>query len=491
MSARARPTRRRVVGCAVLAVATLVFAELAAYAGLWALDGKPTGLAGLRQARHDRAETGTADGAGDEETAAPQAGDLATVLRHGGYEVLQPYLGFVWTPEADLTDNRYLSKLQIDRYGFLVDPRDRPADGAPEPIEVGIFGGSVANILHLAGRQPLLRVLGEDPAIAARGVVVRNYALPGYKQPQQLMALAWLRSLGRAPDVVVNLDGFNEVALPPTENVPFGTHPLYPRSWTPRLEGLPDLESQRAAGEVSYLRQRRREVARSFERPLLAHSALWNLLWTSRDRRLEVAVAEAEERLAEASRGGGSYVAHGPAYAATDERMHQDLVTAWSAASRAMRAVAEDAGIPYHHFLQPNQYLAGTKPLSREERTLYVTPGHGYGEQVIAAYPLLIEAGERLRRQGVAFHDLTQLFAGEERTVYSDDCCHLNAYGNRLLARAVAAAIRDDVAAVARRPPERGPRAGRAFASPTSAARSVAAARPPRRSSGSGSRAAR
>ena len=447
MSREKRSTRRRVLGCAALAVATLVFAELAAYAGLWALHGRPTGLGELRQARHDRAETGgEADTDGEAEVVA-DAGDLAAVLRHGGYEVLQPYLGFVWTPEADLADHRFLSAFEIDRYGFLVDPGDRPADGAPEPVEVGIFGGSVANILHLAGRRTFQRVLGEDPEIAERGVVLRNYALPGYKQPQQLMTLAWLRSLGQGPDVVVNLDGFNEIALPPTENVPYGTHPLYPRTWTPRLEGLPDLESQRAAGEVSYLRQQRREVARSFERPLLGHSAVWNLLWTSRDRRLEAAGGAAEERLAAASGGQGSYVSHGPAYAATDERMYADLVTAWSATSHAMRAISEDAGLSYHHFLQPNQYLAGSKPLSREEQTLYVTPGHAYGEQVIAAYPLLIEAGARLQADGVAFHDLTQLFADEERTVYSDDCCHLNAYGNRLMARAVAEAIRDDVAA--------------------------------------------
>lgn len=452
MSGKTGSTRRRVLGCAALAVATLVFAELAAYAGLWALHGRPTGLGELRQARHDRAETGAEAGTdGEADLVIPDAGDLAAVLRHGGYEVLQPYLGFVWTPEADLSENRYLSQLEIDRYGFLVDPRDRPAAGAPEPIEVGIFGGSVANILHLAGTRTLVRVLGEDPAIGERGVVIRNYALPGYKQPQQLMTLAWLLSLGEAPDVVVNLDGFNEVALPPAENVPFGTHPLYPRSWTPRLEGLPDLEAQRAAGEVSYLRQRRRDVARSYERPLLAHSAIWNLLWTSRDRRLEAALGEAEERLVAASRDGGSYVAHGPAYAATDERLVADLVAAWSASSRAMRAISEDAGLPYHHFLQPNQYLAGSKPLSREESTLYVTPGHRYGEPAGAAYPRLIEEGERLRGQGVAFHDLTPLFADEERTVYSDDCCHLNGLGNRLLARAVGEAIRDDVAAVARR----------------------------------------
>jgi len=373
-------------------------------------------------------------------------------VRHGGFEVLQPYLGFVWSAQADLESNRFLSKLKVGQLGFLVDPRDRPAAGAPEPIEIGIFGGSVANIVYLAGRRPFERVLRQVPEVAERGVLVRNYALGGYKQPQQLMTLAWLATLGELPDVVVNLDGFNEVALPPTENVPFDTHPLYPRSWASRLEGLPDLPAQLAAGEVAYLRSRRRDVARSFSRPVLAHSASWNLLWWSRDQRLGAAISEAERELvAKAGDEAAGYAAHGPAYAATPERMYADLVAAWSNASRGMQALAAEAGVPYHHFLQPNQYLAGSKPLTAEERTRYVTPGHRYGEQVIAAYPSLIAEGERLRAEGVAYHDLTQLFADEERTVYSDDCCHLNGYGNNVLARAVAEAIRDDVAAVARR----------------------------------------
>jgi hypothetical protein len=42
----------------------------------------------------------------------------------------------------------------------------------------------------------------------------------GYKQPQQLMALNWFMALGGEFDIVINLDGFNDVALPALENVP-------------------------------------------------------------------------------------------------------------------------------------------------------------------------------------------------------------------------------------------------------------------------------
>jgi hypothetical protein len=43
----------------------------------------------------------------------------------------------------------------------------------------------------------------------------------------------------------------------------------------------------------------------------------------------------------------------------------------------------------------------------------------------------------------VRFHDLSRVFAEVEEPLYVDDCCHFNRQGNRLLADAVVAAIRD------------------------------------------------
>ena len=37
----------------------------------------------------------------------------------------------------------------------------------------------------------------------------------GYKQPQQLLILSYFLSIGQSFDVVVNIDGFNEVAMSP------------------------------------------------------------------------------------------------------------------------------------------------------------------------------------------------------------------------------------------------------------------------------------
>ena len=63
------------------------------------------------------------------------------------------------------------------------------------------------------------------------------------------------------------------------------------------------------------------------------------------------------------------------------------------------------------------------------------------GQGVARGFPMLIEAGRALRENGVAFYDMTGLFAQTEERIYIDPWCHFNALGNRMLAKAVAQAI--------------------------------------------------
>lgn len=98
-----------------------------------------------------------------------------------------------------------------------------------------------------------------------------------------------------------------------------------------------------------------------------------------------------------------------------------------------MHRVSEGAGIRYFHFLQPNQYVGGSKPLSDEERRIAFAPNDPYANYVRLGYPYLREDGLELARRGVRFHDLTHIFAGDAATRYSDTCCHLTKAANELL----------------------------------------------------------
>ena len=122
------------------------------------------------------------------------------------------------------------------------------------------------------------------------------------------------------------------------------------------------------------------------------------------------------------------------------------LAEIWANSSVLLDRLCRGSGIAYYHFLQPNQYLAGSKPILEEEKRTAILEGHPYGEGVERGYPILIRLGERLRGKGVAYHDLTGIFAGHAEPIYIDNCCHYNQAGYDIMADAIARAIRGDPA---------------------------------------------
>ena len=115
---------------------------------------------------------------------------------------------------------------------------------------------------------------------------ILTVAMPGYKQPQQLLALAYLLSHGAQIDVVVNIDGFNEVALPQAENLPKGVNPFYPRAWYYRTLKIHDQVILRHMGRLFALEDNRRRWAMIFL-DMPKFSIIRNLVWRAYDRLLE------------------------------------------------------------------------------------------------------------------------------------------------------------------------------------------------------------
>jgi hypothetical protein len=113
----------------------------------------------------------------------------------------------------------------------------------------------------------------------------------------------------------------------------------------------------------------------------------------------------------------------------------------WTRASIQMQRICDANNIVYLHFLQPSQYYEDSKPLNEEEyRQAYEASGLR-SESAALGYPLLIEAGKKLRSEEVAFYDLTLLFKRESRTIYSDTCCHFTDLGKTLLAKHIATVV--------------------------------------------------
>lgn len=354
--------------------------------------------------------------------------------------VPHPFMGFTYNPE----DSRLLAAqgrgaLPLTEHGFF---SLQAPPGGEEELSVAVFGGSVAAYFWFEAREAMTRVIQADPRLRNRRVRVHSFALGGFKQPQMLGALAYLMALGERFDVVVELDGFNDVALSFFGNKLKGIFPAYPRDWDGLVGQAPDLEQQRRIGKVAFLQEWRARVARGFARRPFSWSVTAGLVWKSIDRFFGGELARDREALARASGGDIRYRERGPLrrYGSDQERL-ADIARLWGLSSLQMSRLCAGAGTRYYHFLQPNQYLPGSKPMSEAEKAVAFRADHGYRSPVEAGYPLLRAEGARLRGLGVDFHDLSQIYAGVAEPLYIDDCCHVNAKGNALMGEAVGKAI--------------------------------------------------
>jgi hypothetical protein len=307
----------------------------------------------------------------------------------------------------------------------------RPAVIPNGAARVLVLGGSLARHLSRNDRQPTVqsdgRVVGPtdrlqealDAEFGAGRFVVLNAAIGGGKQPQQLFKLTYLQLVGERFDVVINLDGFNEIALPLVENLPFGTPAIHPRAYPALLRS--------ASAEASCVPSSN-ALARSFSR--------WPIIELVNAARIRSCLHKVD-LIPRATPGEP-----------TAEANVQELVAIWRRASEEIETLARARGFAYLHVLQPNQYVPGTKPLTDEERRVAV------GDSTYP-YRLPIERHyAALQFNGLAVRntlDLRDLFRANRETLYRDLCCHLNNRGVDLLARAIVRERRSVFAAALRR----------------------------------------
>jgi len=283
--------------------------------------------------------------------------------------------------------------------------------------------------------------LEADPRFAGRTVRVLSHGRGAFKEPQQLFVLAWLFDLGVKPDAVINIDGFNELAVS-NQNTTYGAHPLFPSypQWGPRLRANLLTAAPEVFDEVTEQRVRVKALAETALARGYAHSAIlgrWAL------QRLDAAEADwqaAQKALLLSSRNQeGSEDTLGPPFEGGEEQVIELAVRCWRETSRDLEALCRRRSIPYLHVLQPTLHDVGSKKISEEERK----NGKAIAEWRSAirhGYPRLREEGAALAEQGFPFCDASLIFADVEETLYYD-ACHFSRAGNELLAHAIAAAF--------------------------------------------------
>lgn len=419
---------RRCLFALGLVLVILVALEAASFVMLWYVRGDAatySDLAGDLQAR-------IAPDQGEEEEEA---------RRSFFYEptVVHPYLGYV----ADRTgaSAEHMVEDSLLKHGFYRRWGRIPRERAKGRINIAIFGGSVARDLGKSeALVDMFDTIKSVPGLGNERLYAVDTGLAAYKQPQQLMLLNYLLTLGARFDVVINLDGYNDVVFA-VRSYQKGLYPYYPWKWEMRVGDL-NPKLQPMVGHIAYLGDRRSASAAWLAESPLRFSMLANLIWRLGDRRLEHRLQELRVELESLAPKEERYFVKGPPlqYASEDE-MYSEIAAYWARCSLQMHRLCEANGITYFHFLQPNQHHEGSKVLTPQELREAVSPSDVRNDIVWKGYPHLIEEGERLAAQGVRFHDLSMIFADVPETVYRDPCCHLNDHGSELLAQAMGQVI--------------------------------------------------
>ena len=286
---------------------------------------------------------------------------------------------------------------------------------------------------------PVVDAIRKSREVGDREVEIVRFALGGYKQPQMLLTLSYLLSLGGRFDLIINLDGFNDIVLGAHDNIPIGVSIDFPRGWRSMNATQPTHAELVHMATINELTQQRTWLAEFTSHPLLYHSSMGSLSWILIDRILQRRQADAQLALA-GETGGEGAIGSLHSYNSS-EKMYEDAANVWVRSSIQMNRLAMANGIEYLHVLQPNQYVRDSKPMGDAELQVAYLEDHPYRKHVLAGYPRLLEASKQLGVEGVPFLDLTMLFQKEEEPVYIDTCCHVNQRGNDIIGVAVAKAI--------------------------------------------------
>ena len=365
-------------------------------------------------------------------------------------ETFHPYLGWVHNPDFQSPVDCCGLELKINRYG-LFDSSDGIHRRHPDRLIVAIAGGSVAWQMSCAGAEALRRKLHEIPAYRHREIVFVRLAQPGYKQPQSLFALNYYLLLGGEFDIVLSLDGYNELVLPAAEQYPSNVALDYPQGWHARTLDIVDPRDADFSLRVFEIRgTRQRTALRAVSSPFRVLPS-YQLFWVAREKRLRSELLAIEtELLSRRKARRKAFVNSGPhPLVKSQDEAIRESVRLWKQATLQMHQLSEANRILCIHAIQPNQYDLGSKPLSDYEKAKCYSDTVAYGQIVKQGYPLLRTEGATLRSKGVRHYDLSPLFASTTETLYVDPYCHVNHRGSEMLAEALGKCVEESLGSTA------------------------------------------
>lgn len=363
-------------------------------------------------------------------------------------ERLHPFFGYVMKQGA-FTNKKI--NLKVNKSGFF-SLKDYPFNKTSEnQFIVGIFGGSVANNLAVDEYESrmLSRKLKNYPEFANKEIIVLNFANGGYKQPQQLLILNYFLAVGQEFDLVVNIDGFNEVALANLNNkskLDIGMPSV--QHVQPLTDLANDNLSQEVMTSIVKISENKKQLKTTIAQLQNCRLALCNavisiqvrLLLKDYQQQIIKYDTQVKQSKTDPKNSGTVYIPKSDTVL-NDDAAFSKMVSMWYESSVMMNQVLSSRNIPYFQFIQPNQYYPTKRVFTKKEKDFAISKDSPYMEGVTKGYPLLLSKVDDLQKARINIFNGVNILDNTKETVYKDSCCHYNLVGQDIFANYVSSSI--------------------------------------------------
>jgi hypothetical protein len=312
---------------------------------------------------------------------------------------------------------------------------------------IGIFGGSVAkNVYNYEVKHHVLaKALQPLPQFQNKEIVILKFANPAHKQPQQLLTLNYYLSVGQELDMVINIDGFNEVALSYLNNQA-GIEVSMPNGIivAPLIAlANKDLSAENLALSLEVL-QLKNKLQNTLNRLNECRIATCYTLRWVQAKYLFNQYRGKSQTLSQLKREEGKdsliYLKR-VEKPLDDAEVFERTLDVWSNSSLAMNDLLTARKIPYFEFIQPNQYYPTNRQFSADEKKVAFDENSPFKEGTIKGYPKLLAKLSSLRNAGVSIFNAVNVFDETRDIMYVDNCCHYTDAGNEVFSRYIGQSI--------------------------------------------------
>ncbi|MEG5036819.1 hypothetical protein [Microcoleus sp. AT3-D2] len=363
-------------------------------------------------------------------------------------ERLHPLFGYVLKQGA-FTNEKL--KLKVNKHGFFSLYEYPFIKANKNQVIIGVFGGSVANnfVVDEYINRRLSNKLKAYPEFANKEIFVLNFGNGGYKQPQQLLVLNYFLALGQELDLVINIDGFNEVALSNLNNKAQVEIGMPSVQHIQPLTGLANNNlSPEAMSSIVQINENKKQLKAGIDKLQTCQLALCHAVTSLQVKQLvnnyQQAVVKYDSQLKpsnpDTANSGIVYIPKAD-FVLQDAAAFDKMASMWYESSIGMNQILSSRKIKYFHFIQPNQYYPTKRAFTAKENEIAIDQKSPYIEGVKKGYPVLLSKVGDLQKAGVNVFSAVNILDNTKETVYKDACCHYNSVGDEVLANYVSSSI--------------------------------------------------